>query len=144
MRLQQLYDLAKAETLDLGRRNAEIAKLQAEAERSRHRLRETRNRIEQLNLESSYAGKVEVLSSGRRPSRPINSGKRKQAVAIDALCGAAFGVGLILIIGLMIVRTPPLTADDDGTPFAANPQGTDAAEPTSDGSTGESDRDHDP
>ena len=110
--LQKLYDKAAAETLSLGRKNLQIKRLREEAARYEVQLQEVRNRIEQLNVESAVSGRIEVISEGNKPFSPINGGKRVQLLALGMAGGGAFGVGVILLIGLLDRRLR--NSDDAG------------------------------
>ena len=102
----KLLEQTKAEAEELGRQNAEIKELKKDAERFESQLDETRERIDQLLVESRGSNRIEVISRGDLPVFPFNKAKRRRAAMIDAACGAAVGIGLILIIGLLADRTP--------------------------------------
>ena len=142
--LRRLYDEVDAETIALGRQNIVIARLKEEAGRSEAQLRETVTRIEQLNVESAVSGRIDVISDGGTPFFPINAGKRKQSTLLGAAAGGALGVGLILIIGLLVVSTPPSPARHEGALFATEPQAMDAVQADCDGSADDPDRHGDP
>ena len=142
--LRRLYDEVDAETIALGRQNIVIARLKEEAGRFEAQLRETVTRIEQLNVESAVSGRIDVISDGGTPFFPINAGKRKQSTLLGAAAGGALGVGLILIIGLLVVSTPPSPARHEGALFATEPQAMDAVQADCDGSADDPDRHGDP
>lgn len=99
-RLQALYTRVKAETLDLGRKDLQIKALRSEQNVARQKLDETKSRIEQLNLEATGSGRISVVSAGDRPGLPF-SDKRKQFGMLGGLGGAVFGMGIVMLLGLM-------------------------------------------
>jgi Mrp family chromosome partitioning ATPase len=98
--VKALYEREKAETIELGRKNLQIEDLKAQADVVRTRLEETKARIEQLNVESVVSGRISVVSNGDRPLTP-NDDKRIPFAAAGGMGGAALGMGVFVLIGLL-------------------------------------------
>ena len=75
--LRALYEDLKRELVDLGRKNLIIEKLRSDAQEARERLEETKNRIEQLNLERNVSGRVSIISYGDVPLEPDKDPRRR-------------------------------------------------------------------
>ena len=115
-RLQSLYDRAKADLLDLGRKKLQIDNLKAETSAVQKRLEDTEFRIEQLNVESGFSGRIEVLSKGDQPLVPYKD-KRIQFAVAAAGAGGFFCVAPLVLHGLVIRR---LRSFDDMLNEASN------------------------
>ncbi len=98
--LGQLYGEAKQEARKLGQTHVTISGLKAEQVLIRERLQQTKERIEQLNLESLISGRISKISEGDVSPTPVNSGKRKQMAVAGFIGGAFVGVGLVMLVGL--------------------------------------------
>ncbi|HEX2972350.1 MAG TPA: hypothetical protein VHP11_08445, partial [Tepidisphaeraceae bacterium] len=97
--MRTLFDKAKAETVELGRKNLQIEDLRTQADSVRARLEETKARIEQLNVESVVSGRINIISNGDRPLAPDD--KRIPFAAAGGMGGAALGMGIFVFIGLL-------------------------------------------
>ena len=97
--LQTLYDATRTATLDLGRKNVTILAYKDEADTLKKSLLETKQRIDQLNLEAAARGRMTILSA----DRPLEAHKdhRKSLAAAGGALGCGMGIGLFLLIGLM-------------------------------------------
>lgn len=98
--IRALYDTAKAETLDMGRKCVELDSLHNDSETLKTHLEETKEGIEQINLESSVGGRLTVESHGDRPLQPIKDKRVAFAAGIGIGTGA-LGIGLVLLFGLI-------------------------------------------
>jgi len=98
--LQTLYDQDKAELLDLGRKKLQIDSLKVEEQTVQQRLKETKFRIEQINVESGFGGRIDVLSTGDRPLTP-HKDKRIQLAVGGVGAGVLLGVGPVVLWGLL-------------------------------------------
>jgi len=101
--LQTLYDEAKTELVDLGRKKLQIDNLKLEARTVQGRLTETNNRIELLNVESSFGGRIEVLSDGDQPLVP-HKDKRKILAIFGFGTGGMLGFAPFILHGLVVRR----------------------------------------
>ena len=98
--LRQLHESARNQTIELGRRNMEIENLKSEQEMIAQRLKDTRFRIEQLNVESAVSGRIEVVSTGDTTGAPINSGSRKQRTVLGSAGGGMLGLAVVVLLCL--------------------------------------------
>ncbi|MCY2954891.1 MAG: hypothetical protein NTU53_23415 [Planctomycetota bacterium] len=108
-RVKPLYDQAKQEVVEIGRKNLQIAALHADADAVRSKLEETKVRMEQLSVESPAGGRMVVVSTGDRPVAPHNS-KRG---AITAAGGCAGGGGVIAVFVLIALLDRRLRTAED-------------------------------
>jgi succinoglycan biosynthesis transport protein ExoP len=98
--LSRLFIDLKRETMELGRKNLAIDKLRNDAQLVRERLEETKNRIEQLNLEKNVSGRIRIISYGDVPFKPDKD--RRAALTVGGALGlAACGVGVVMLMGFM-------------------------------------------
>jgi uncharacterized protein involved in exopolysaccharide biosynthesis/Mrp family chromosome partitioning ATPase len=111
--VRALYERIKSEAMELGRRSVEVASLQQEADAAQAKLLETRQRIEQLEVESTIGGRIRIESKGDQPLAPSRD-KRQQFAIVGALGGGAAGLGIILLIGFFDRRVMTI-ADVRGT-----------------------------
>ena len=98
--LGQLYGEAKQEARKLGQTHVTISGLKAERVLIRERLQQTKERIEQLNLESLISGRISKISEGDVSPTPVNNGKLKQMTVFGFVGGAFVGVCLVMVVGL--------------------------------------------
>ncbi len=98
--LQVLYDRAKAETVDLGRKDLEIKNLKAESARVQDSLNQAKARIEALNVESSVSGRIAIISTGDLPSLPY-SDKRIERASLGGIGGFGLVFGAFVLLALM-------------------------------------------
>lgn len=99
-KLQKMLTTARADLMDVGKKNLLIQNYKASEEASKQRLDETTARIEHLNVESNAGGRMIVISNGDRPLEPYKD-KRVAAATGGGAGGMALGVGLIALIGLI-------------------------------------------
>lgn len=81
-----------------------LATLQGEASDRQRKLAEVAQRIEHLNFESALGGRLDVLSYGESSHEPINTKRQTQMAALGGMGGAAVGVGVFLLAGMLNVR----------------------------------------
>lgn len=98
--LQKMLTTARADLMDVGKKNLLIQNYKASEEASKQRLDETTARIEHLNVESNAGGRMIIISNGDRPLEPYKD-KRVAAAAGGGAGGMAFGIGLIALVGLI-------------------------------------------
>ncbi len=98
--LTKLFKDLQAETLELGRKALQIDRLKSQADMKRQRLKETRFRIEQLNVESGVSGRVNIISRGDEPLKPSKDKRRQLAIA-GGVGGVFMGFGLVALLGSM-------------------------------------------
>lgn len=91
-RVRRLYEEARELTLQIGMDDLQVQTLRAEAELVQGRLEEIRGRIQQLRVESSVIGRINVISAGDRPLVPI-SDKRRLMAGVGGMGGIALAVG---------------------------------------------------
>jgi len=80
-----------------------IAKLRDEEGQTRAKLHEVEVRIDSLNLESAFSGRISVQNEGDIPLKPAIDNRKKVSVALATL-GMTFGFAVVLGIGLMDTR----------------------------------------
>ncbi len=98
--LQVLFERAKSETLDLGRKKLQIDNLRVQADTTQRRLDEVTFRIEQLNVESPIGSRIVIRSHGSQPVVPIEDKRKKMAVLAGG-AGATLGFGMVALLGLI-------------------------------------------
>lgn len=97
--VRALYDQAKEETQELGRKALQIESLRTEATDVRQKLDESKNRLESLMVERNIGGRVTIESEGDRPLSPSKD-KRTQFAAAGAMGLGGLGVGVVMLLGL--------------------------------------------
>ena len=97
--LKTLYESAKTELIDIGRKNLLLQNLKSDADALKTRLEETKSRIEQLNVESTVSGRINVLSNGDKPLLPAKDKRSSLAVA-GGILGSGLGLGFVVLLGL--------------------------------------------
>jgi len=108
--LRKTVDDLLAETKALGDKNVEIGKLKDERQRVEGDLERTRQRLNDLNVESAVSGRITAISKGDRPLYPSNSGRRKQLAMLCAFLGGSLGASVMLLLGLF---DPRMRSSDD-------------------------------
>lgn len=98
--LRRLYEESAENSKALGRKVVLIQSLRREADAVKQVLDEATNNIRQLELQSSFGGRISALSYGEQPLEPFVD-KRKKLAAAGALGGGGAGVSLILALGFM-------------------------------------------
>ncbi|MFP4106084.1 MAG: AAA family ATPase, partial [Phycisphaerae bacterium] len=83
----------------LGRKSLQIKRLKSQVELKHKRLKETRFRVEQLNVESGVSGRINIVSRGDEPLLPSKD-KRKQMAAAGGVGGMFVGFGLVAFLGM--------------------------------------------
>lgn len=109
----QLRDKADREVKDFNDKIQRIQNLQAEMELVKGTVLEIKNRIEQINMESTVGGRAQVLSDGDFPYGPSHDKRSRFAIA-----GLAGGFGLtfalVLLLGLRDRRVRRIEDLDGG------------------------------
>lgn len=100
-RVSDLYDDLQKETLDLGRKNLNIKQLRQKADHTQQLLAATKARLDQLSVEASVSGRVEVQSTGDRPTGPSNPHDRRNRMILGGGGGAMGGLAIVLIFGFL-------------------------------------------
>jgi len=93
-RIGKLYREARELTLQIGMDDLHVQTLRAKAELVQGRLEEIRGRIQQLRVESSVIGRINIISAGDRPLVPV-SDKRGLMAGVGGMGGVALAVGCI-------------------------------------------------
>ena len=65
------------------------------------KLKQIRDRIYNLQAEGGAPGRAEIISKAPLPTKPYNTGKRKQLATLGAMAGFCGGFAIVLMIGLM-------------------------------------------
>jgi Mrp family chromosome partitioning ATPase len=91
---------AQADLVRYGKLNLDMAQAKSEMELSQSQLDVTRNRMEQLRIESYAGGRITVLGDADRPLGPW-SDSRKKLGGLGGFAGAALGFGIVLARALM-------------------------------------------
>lgn len=106
--LQKLLDDSKPKVLDLGQKNLEVKKQQAEKSRIQDNLDLVKSRIEQLTTESllsqNLKGRVLVVNEADMPIEPSNSSRKAQVTILGGLAGSGLGIGFVMLLGLLNPR----------------------------------------
>lgn len=95
--VEAMYNQAKGEAEDLAKKADKIEAIKSDVADVSERLEETKNRIEQINLESTVSGRVSVISNG---DRPVINDPRVKLASAGGFLGAMLGFGAILLVGL--------------------------------------------
>jgi Mrp family chromosome partitioning ATPase len=98
--VRRVYERVKAETEALGRKYNEVKQLRRKVEEVAAKLKETNERIDQLNTEAAVGGRISIESRGDRPLAPFKD-KRKMFAVAGAMGLGGGGVALLLLIGLL-------------------------------------------
>lgn len=94
--LVKLRDGAKKEYEDVGAKNLKLHAIDEEASESQRMLKETKQRMEELRVESGSSGRIEVESFGDRPQ--LQSKKRKLVTAAAGGGGFIFAFAAVLAL----------------------------------------------
>jgi Mrp family chromosome partitioning ATPase/uncharacterized protein involved in exopolysaccharide biosynthesis len=98
--LRRLYEESAVKTKSLGQKMVAIQSLKREADAVKQLLDETTNAIRQLELQSSFGGRISAMSFGDQPLQPFDD-KRTKLAAAGAFGGGAVGVALVLALGFL-------------------------------------------
>jgi polysaccharide biosynthesis transport protein len=98
--IRSLYEKAQKETTDMGRDCVAVDSLRADANTLEQRLSEAKQRIENLNIESTVGGRITIESRSDKPLAPI-SDKRLAVAAMGAMGSAGLVVGAVVLVGLL-------------------------------------------
>jgi succinoglycan biosynthesis transport protein ExoP len=111
----RLLSDAKAELVNLGQKDLQIAELKNGADAVRQRLEETRQRIEQLSVESTITGRISIISDGDRALGP-HKDTRIQFAGAGGMGGVMLGLGSVLLVGFLDrrVRRPDEAGGEAG------------------------------
>ncbi|MCC6795755.1 MAG: hypothetical protein IT366_11615 [Candidatus Hydrogenedentes bacterium] len=106
--LQKLMDDAKPRVLELGQKNLEVGKQQAEKSRIQDNLNLVKSRLEQITTESlltqNLKGRVIVVNDAVMPIEPSNSSRKAQVTILGGLAGSGLGIGFVMLLGLLNPR----------------------------------------
>jgi len=92
----ELQVKAKKELDDLGQKNLKLHEIEDQAAEIQGRLKDTKQRMEELRVESGSTGRIDVISYGDRPQ--LQSSKRKIVTA--AAGGGGFVIAVVAVLGL--------------------------------------------
>jgi len=95
--------LAESEkrTGDLIRRIEQVNDINSELEEKRALQQKAQDAINIFKVESSVGKRIKIADAGSKTGEPINIGKRKQLVVLGLMGGLTFGVGIVVVIGLL-------------------------------------------
>jgi polysaccharide biosynthesis transport protein len=113
--LNKLYVDSQRQLKDLAARSLQIQAIQADMVRTQQSLEETKQRLDQLNVEEKMvSGRLEVVD----PSRPLfpSSDKRRQRAILGGAAGGLLGFGLVVLLGIMDRR---IRSSDDARAYTA-------------------------
>jgi Mrp family chromosome partitioning ATPase/uncharacterized protein involved in exopolysaccharide biosynthesis len=79
---------------------ADIDVMKLEVEDSRVDLKRTSDRLDELTVESSVGGRINVIGAPTSAGIATNLGKRKQLIVLGFMGGLTFGFGLVVLRGL--------------------------------------------
>jgi succinoglycan biosynthesis transport protein ExoP len=98
--------LAQAESraTQLGTKLRQVREIESGIDKATNDLARVRANIERMDLSKMISGRLEVAGTGDLPTVPSNRGARVKYAGGAGLLGAAAGVGLIMLIGLMDPR----------------------------------------
>jgi polysaccharide biosynthesis transport protein len=99
-RLSKLYEDAKAETQYLAMVYDQLQTITADLKRRNEELSSTVTRIDNLLVEGEAADRAVRISKGGLPTKPFNTGKRKQLAVLGGMGGLAGGFGLVVLMGM--------------------------------------------
>lgn len=110
--LEKLLETNKTELLTLGRQQLVISELRREEGRVREEIDRVKRRIDQLNIESTMAGRLQVVNEGEVPVRPSKDSRMRNA-GMGATGGLFIAFVAVIGIGLLDRRVRNL---DDVAP----------------------------
>lgn len=118
--IHELHRNAKAEASEIGNQRLQLESLKKQEEDLRERLERTEQRIEELEVESSYireqtTGRINVLSYGDEPLSPYQD-RRNVAGFAGVTFGGGFGVAVVLLIGFFDSRLRNIEEAEDTLP----------------------------
>jgi polysaccharide biosynthesis transport protein len=96
--IRAMWERLQSETKVLGQQDLQIRKLKADRDAVLKKLDETSARIDQLNLESTIANRISILSYGESPTAPLPNKRFSWAFAVSLL-GLVVGAGLAALRG---------------------------------------------
>ena len=103
-RLAKQYEEANAEVQHLALIFGSFQQITTDLKEREEDLTNTKNRIDDLQIESEAAGRAERIADGNLPDEPYNTKKRKQLAGLGGMAGLCMGFGLVIVWGLMDKR----------------------------------------
>src|SRR5690606_6028799 len=100
---QQLAE-SRIRTEALGERLNKVQVIESQIADARVELQNIQTQTDRIDMEKLLSGRLNVRASGTLPLQPSNGGRRIKMAAAVGVGGAAMGVGLILLIGLLDPR----------------------------------------
>ena len=98
--LKLVREALHSDLMTLGQQQLNIQQLQQQEEQVKQERNETRQRLDQLNLEATISGRIDIVSPGDRPLGP-NKDTRIPYAAGGGLGGGVFGFGIIMGFALL-------------------------------------------
>ena len=117
--LQRMHEKAQSEMVSIGQQELQIQELQAQLDQVKRERDDAEQRIDQLNLEGTISGRINVISDGDRPLSAYKD-TRILLSAVGVLGGVFMGFGIIAGLASL---DPRLRSPDEAVDLAA----TDAA-----------------
>jgi len=97
--VSKMLEQSRKQMLDLSAACAQVAVLKEEIEAIQRQLSQTRERIDQLNIESRVGGRISVLGDAHRPLEPYQDPRRRRSV-LGGMGGTALAFMIVLMHGL--------------------------------------------
>lgn len=99
-RLGDLFRTARADALKVGRERLRLDGIKRSLDQARERLAATEARLEQLRVEASVIGRINVIGQGHLPLQPYRDRRRTMALAGGG-AGAIAGIALVALLGAL-------------------------------------------
>jgi polysaccharide biosynthesis transport protein len=98
--LEELLTTTREAQLAIGRKSLTLEGLKQEEKRLRDDINQCRSRIDELMLESSNAGRLQVLSEGDMPVEPSKDSRKRNAAAAAA-AAALLSLSVVITRGML-------------------------------------------
>jgi len=96
---ERLVNKTRSELEELNRQRLELAEVSDEIDDTQSKLDRTQALIDQIQIEASADGRVELVNVGDIPGRPSNDGDQARNALMAAVAGGGAFVGLCLLWG---------------------------------------------
>lgn len=116
--LNELYQKVSAEVRDLGRNVITINSLNEKIRNVTNEMQDVTARLQTLTIEDTGVGRLKVLHSGVRDDEPSNGTDRIKRAMMGAMAGGCFGLGIVILIGLLDRKLRHAEEAEFGVPSA--------------------------